>query len=193
MGMCVGRSTQVWLGRSRHALWGDEPTGRGAKERRIQNRPFFSWVHKPLDERNSLEAQQFFQMTSREFRSLFFNTQYLANPAWYRTKYAGQCSLCHEFGHRRPTCPLKTRTMDSVYLLRAPVARENQMWLQGGLSGNPPSSIDIGSGLPPPLRCIQVEELPAPVEVSLGMAESLALAPLPVEHLRGPLDGALRS
>ncbi len=60
MGMCVGRSTQVWLGRSRHALWGDEPTGRGAKERKIQNRPFFSCMHKPLDERNSLEAQQIF-------------------------------------------------------------------------------------------------------------------------------------
>ena len=69
--------------------------------------------------------------------------------------------------------------MDSVYLLRAPVAREYQMWLQSGLSGNHPSSIHIGAGMPPPLRRIQVEELPAPVEVSLGVAESLALAHLP--------------
>jgi len=81
--------------------------------------------------------------------------------------------------------------MDSVYLLRAPVARDYQVWLQGGLSGNPPSSIDIGSGLPPPLRCIQVEELPAPVEVSLGMAESLALAPLPATPAASAGPGAL--
>jgi len=65
-----------------------------------------------------------------------------------------------------------------VYLLRAPVAREYQVWLQSGLSGNPPSSIHIGAGMPPPLRRIQVE-LPAPVEVSFAVAESLALAPLP--------------
>ena len=58
-------------------------------------------------------------------------------------------------------------------------AREYQVWLQSGLSGNPPSSIHIGAGMPPPLRRIQVEELPAPVEVSFAVAESLALAPLP--------------
>ena len=38
--------------------------------------------------------------------------------------------------------------------------------------------IHSGAGMPPPLRRIQVEELPAPVEVSLGVADSLALAPL---------------
>ncbi len=48
-------------GISRHALWGDEPpTGRGAKEQRIQNRPFVSCLHKPLNERNRLEAQHIF-------------------------------------------------------------------------------------------------------------------------------------
>ncbi len=76
-----------------------------------------------------LSKNKFYQRTVREFRSTFFNTPSLAQPEWCRSKYNGDCSLCEQFGHRRPKCPLKMRSMDSVFLQRPPYFPEYQAWL----------------------------------------------------------------
>jgi len=82
------------------------------------------WMSEKLLSRN-----KFYQRTIREFRSTFFNTCSLAQPEWCRSKFAGDCSLCEEFGHRRPTCPLKARSLDTVFVRQPELFQPYQAWL----------------------------------------------------------------
>jgi hypothetical protein len=83
-----------------------------------------------------LPKNKFFQRTIREYRQTFFSTQRLAQPYWCRSKFAGECSLCEQFGHRRPTCPLRRRTFDAVFINRPQI--EHQDWVRPLPGSSPP-------------------------------------------------------
>jgi hypothetical protein len=72
-----------------------------------------------------LPKNKFFQRTVREYRQTFFSTQRLAQPDWCRSKFAGECSLCEQFGHRRQTCPLRKKTFDAVFIKRPQIEHED--------------------------------------------------------------------
>jgi hypothetical protein len=113
-----------------------------------------------------LSRNKFYQRTIHEYRRTFFSTQNLAQKDWCRSKFAGECSMCEQFGHRRPKCPLRIKNFDNVYRERPALGVIYQTWLQS-LSQSvehasvPPQltsvhSVDSTSRGPPPLRRVAV-------------------------------------
>ena len=127
-----------------------------------------------------LSRNKFYQRTIREFRSTFFNTCSLAQPEWCRYKFAGDCSLCGEFGHRRPTCPLKARSLDTVFVRQPELFQPYRAWLaQLPAHADSPPVMETVSWLPLLVNEARAHFEPTPLaaaDVAVGVNADVVMA-----------------